>query len=515
MISEIANFMLGNLSSSRAGSEARLNHNFPGHYFYFQDSWKATPKLTVQLGLRYELRMGWQDKRGFSTNLEPGCVEANPDNPIPQCYSPALATPLGSLTFPETGRFVTDQNIFNWTRNGWQPRLGLSYRLAENTVLRVGAGLYGNEPPGGMLYSAAALGNSRENAGNQDFVADALAPTLFLRDPFDPSTQVGGSVRSPGGGYEPDMPSWYVPNWGLSIQQRLGQNTTVEIGYEGTRSVHEMQIFEMNDARPGPEPRIERRPFPALTTYRVLTGNGDQSYNALNFKVEKRPGNDGITMLFAYTWAKSLDTTGGRLSIVGDPRGISRNLLGNLRQNRGRGEANIPGRLAVLGGYDIPFGPGRQYGSDSMTGKIFGGWSVFTLSTFQKGQWYTIFDSDRLDVGSNVTQRPDLIGDPNSGPRTSEQWFNTNAFADPAQFTYGNAGRGIAEGPGVINVDLSLLREFQLAEETRLEFRFEAFANHGNLLAGNSTFDYTANSFGSIGSSGKGRELQFGLKIYF
>jgi len=147
---------------------------------------------------------------------------------------------------------------------------------------------------------------------------------------------------------------------GLSIQQQLGQNTTVEVGYEGTRSVHEMQIFEFNDARPGPEPRIERRPFPALTPYRVLMGNGDQSYNALNFKVEKRPDNDGITMLFAYTWAKSLGTTGGRLSIVGDTRGISRNLLGNLRQNQGRGEANIPGRLAALGGYDIPFGPGAD-----------------------------------------------------------------------------------------------------------------------------------------------------------
>jgi len=135
---------------------------------------------------------------GLLDQPEPGCVEANPDNPLPQCYSPALATPLGSLTFPETGRFVTDQNIFNWTRNGWQPRLGLSYRLAENTVLRVGGGLYGNKPPGGMLYSASALGNSRENAGNQDFVADAIAPTLFLRNPFDPSTQVGGSALSRG-----------------------------------------------------------------------------------------------------------------------------------------------------------------------------------------------------------------------------------------------------------------------------------------------------------------------------
>ena len=521
-----ANFMLGYLTSSRAGSEARLNHHFPGHYFYLQDSWKATSKLTVQIGLRFELRMGWQDKRGFSTNLEHLCVEQNPDKPIPTCYNPGLATPLGSVIYPETGRFETEKDIFDWTRNGWQPRLGLSYRVTDNTVLRVGGGLYGNEPPGGMLYSAAALGNVRENAGNQDFQANDSVPNLFLYNPFDPSTQRAGSPLIPGGGYERDMPSWYVPNWGVSLQHRLGQTMSLDVGYEGSRSVHEMQIFEYNDAVPGPQPRIERRPFPSLSTYRVLMGNGDQSYNAFNFKFEKRPGDDGLTLLLAYTWAKSLDTTGGRLSIVGDPRGLSRNIRGNLRMNRGRGEANIPGRLAVLGGYDIPFGKGRQYGGDSFFGKLLGGWSLYTLTTLQKGQWYTVFDTDRLRVGSSVNQRPNLAGNPNTGRRTPEEWTNTAAFVDPPRttidgvegfYTYGNAGRGIAEGPGVINVDLSLLREFYLGEETRLEFRLEAFnlANHPLLLPTNSTWNYTAGSFGSIGRSGDGRQLQFGIKIYY
>jgi len=508
-----ANFMLGYLSSSRAGSEARLNHNFPSHYFYFQDSWKVSPKLTLQLGMRYELRKGWQDHRGFSTNLEPGCVEANAANPIPQCYSPALMTPLGSIQYPETGRFAADEDLFSWTRNGFQPRLGLSYRLADTTVLRVGAGIYGNEPPGGMMYSGAALGNHRENAGNQNFTADASFPTLLVSNPFDPSTQVAGTALPNGGGYEEKLPHWYVPNWGLSVQQRIGQNTTVEIGYEGTRSVHEMQIFEMNDAVPGSAPRIERRPYPTMNTYRVIYGNGDQTYNALNFKIEKRPGADGVTALLAYTWAKSLDTTGGRLSIVGDPRGISRNLRHNTRLNRGRGEANIPGRAAFLFGYDIPWG----VGSNSTAGKIFGGWQMYSLTTLQKGQWYTVFDSDRLDVGSSVTQRPDLVGNVNAGQRTPESWINTKAFADPAPFMYGDAGRGIAEGPGVMNIDFSLLKNFIMGEDNRVELRLEAFnlTNHTNFLAANSTWSYTAGSFGSIGKSGKGRQMQIGLKFYF
>ena len=132
-----------------------------------------------------------------------------------------------------------------------------------------------------------------------------------------------------------------------------------EVGYEGSRSVHEMQVFRFNDARPGEGPRQERRPWPNMTRYYMLLGNGDQTYHGFNFKWEKRPGQYGLTSLLVFSWGKSIDTTGGRLSVTGDPREVSRNLWadGFTYKNRGRGEGNIPMRLAWLKGWDIPFGP--------------------------------------------------------------------------------------------------------------------------------------------------------------
>ena len=514
----LANFYLGYLTRAREGSEARLNHNFPGHYIYLQDSWKATPKLTLQLGLRYELRQGWEDKRGFSTNLKADCA-LRTENPIPDCYSPALLNQ--TLVFPETGRFEPQVNIFTWTKNGFQPRLGLSYRLTDKTVLRIGGGIYGNEPPGGMMYGAAALGNPRPNSGQRDFDADAVTPNLHISNPFDESILVGATGQQilPGGGYEDIMPQWYVPNFGLSIQHRAGENNMFEVGYEGSRSVHEMQVFEFNDAVPGEGAIQPRRPWSSMSRYHMLLANGDQTYHGFNFKWEKRPGQYGLTSLLAFSWGKSLDTTGGRLSVTADPRSVSRNLWadGFSYKNRGRGEGNIPVRLAWLKGWDLPFGPGRAYGSDGFFSQIFGGWSVYAITTLQKGHWYTVSTTDLLAVGSNASQRPDLLRDPNSGSRRPEEWFRTDAFAAPSPGRYGNAGRGIVEGPGTINVDFSLLRDFYLGEETRIQFRFEAFnlTNHTNLNSSWNTFNFNAGSFGAIGAALTGRQLQFGLKIYY
>ena len=516
---DLANFQLGYLSSAREGNELRLNHNFPSHYFYFQDSWKVSPKLSFQLGMRYELRGGWRDLRGFSSNLQLDCALQTTE-PQPSCFDPRQ-TIGDEAVFPATGRFAEQESIFSWTKNGFQPRIGFSYRLTDNTVLRGGGGLYGNEPMGGMLYSAAALGNPRANAANVDYLSDASFPTLRISNPFDPAAQAGGTVRNFGAGYEDPMPQWYVPNFGLAVQHMLPANTMLEVGYEGTRSVHEMMIWEFNDARPGSEPRIDRRPWPSMTRYQMLLGNGNQTYHAMNLKIEKRPGPEGLSQLLAYTWAKGIDTAGGRSGGFADPPQISRNLYtrGHGAINRGRGEGTIPGRLAWLTGWDVPYGPGRTYGTDSMLGKIFGGWSMYTIVTLQKGNFFTVSDSDRLDVGSSASQRPDLLRDPNfsSSSREPQRWFDTEAFAAPAPHTYGNAGRGIVEGPGIINMDFSLMKEFFITEGTRLEFRFEAFnlTNHTNFRPLTPQFSFTNPNFGVFNRASEARDLQFGFKIYF
>jgi hypothetical protein len=290
----------------------------------------------------------------------------------------------------------------------------------------------------------------------------------------------------------------------------------LEVGYQGTHSVHEIQIVEANDARPGTGDRQLRRPFPTLQSYQLLVANGDQRYDALEVKFEKRPGPDGLSTLLAYTWSKSLDTIGGRLGVAGDPGNLSNNRT--LADNRGRGEANIPGRLAWMMGYELPFGKGKPHLTEGVAGKILGGWSAYGILTLQKGQWFTpVVSSDYLDVGSTASQRPDFLRNPNldSDQRTPQSWFDTTAFALPPNTPYGNAGRGILEGPGLANFDFSLLRSFALSETSRFEFRFEAFnlTNHPNFtLPGNAMPSPT---FGVIGSAFEARDLQLGFKLYW
>ena len=232
--------------------------------------------------------------------------------------------------------------------------------------------------------------------------------------------------------------------------------------------------------------------------------------------MKKRTGLEGLTALLAYTWSKSIDVIGGHLRVAGDPGRVSRHRT-NL-ENRGLGEANIPGRFAGLFGYEIPIGPGHQYGSDNALGKVLGGWSFFTILTLQKGSFFTpVLGSDIYDVGTNRTQRPDVSGDPNLAPgsRKPESWFNTSVYSLPTGGRYGNAGRGTLETPGVQNLDFALLRSFPIAETVRMEFRFQAFniLNHTNFRIPTNNFQNP--SFGAIGASQSARELQFGLRFYF
>ena len=508
------NMLLGHLSEAGLGSEYRLNTHQPGHFFYFQDNWKVTPKLTLNLGLRYELRLPWHDKRGFLSNLRYDCaLAALPASPIPGCYDPGVA--IADPVFPATGRFEKEKALWSWTKSGYQPRLGLSYRLTDETVIRAGTGIYGNEPIGGKVYGGlGGSRNPRANAARRVFTASKDFPDLPQSDPFSAFTPGGGLPLA--GAFESPLPQWYVPNWGLALQHRLTDNAMVEVGYQGSRSVHEIQIREVNDADLGTAPRQERRPFPMLQSYQYMEASGDQYYNALEFKLEKRPGPEGLTALVAYTWAKSIDTTGPRGGVAGDPRSITRNRT--IRENRGPGEANIPGRLATMLGYEIPIGRGYRYGSDNVLGKVLGGWSFYTILVLQKGSFITpIINADYHDVGSRSTVRPDVSGNPNldSGSRRPERWFDSSVYSLPPLDRYGNAGRGTIETPGVQNVDLSLLRNFDLSESVKMEFRFEAFnlLNHASFNIPQNNF--LSSSFGVVGSALEGRDLQFGLKFYF
>lgn len=498
-----ADFLLGYPYTVRKAVEdlrGRLNQS--GHYAFVQDQWKATSRLTISLGLRYEYRAPLRDQRGFNSNFNFDTGQFDP---------PLDSAPVQPW---QTGRYVANAPLIEWSALGFQPRVGFAYRPLTGWVLRGGYGLYANEPPLGMFQDFGR--NPRPNADALVFTGNATTPNITFADPFNTSVVPPGSTAPTLNGFQRNLPNSFVHTWGISVQRELSANTVFEVGYQGSHTVHELTIVSANDATPGPGARQQRRPYPQWQQINFVRPIGTANYNGLEVSLRKRPGPSGLSALASYTYSKALDTVAGRLGVPGDPGNLSRNMT--LRQNYGPGEANLPQRFVVNLGYELPFGPGKPMLSSGLAGKVLGGWGLNTIVSLEKGRYFTVVNSsDTLDTGSTNSQRPNVLRNPNLpvDQRTPQRWFDTSAFAAPPPYTYGNAGRGIVEGAGLFNMDLSLLRDFRLTERVRLQFRFEAFnlTNHTN-------FELPSNSFGSptfgvVGSALESRDLQMGLKLYF
>jgi outer membrane receptor protein involved in Fe transport len=499
--SAFGDFLLGFPANTAQGSENNRSHAIQNSSFlYFQDSWRATSRLTLSLGLRYEYRGPWKDKRGFATNF----------NPVTGQFDP----PLQSLTLQpwETGRYQTDVPLISWTKAGWLPRLGVAYRLTDKLIVRSGYGAYANEPVYAVIESFGT--NPRPNAERLTFLSDATIPLLTFTNPYNPQTAGGGLPNATGS--QRVLPQAMTHSWGLTLQYEVTPRTVFEIGYQGSQGVHEPNVVEFNDARPGTGPRQQRRPYPGFQTIRLTTADGTNTTHGMQLRFEHKPGREGLSTLLAYTWMRAIDTVGGRLGIPGDPATRSRNV--SLGRERGRGEGDIPSRLALTLGYEFPFGPGKPFLTDSVLGKVAGGWTIYSALALQSGPFVTaVIPTDRLDVGSTASSRPDRVRDPNlsSSERTAQRWFDTTAFALPAAFTYGNAGRSIIKADGIANLDLAVLRFFKVSESTRFELRFEAFnaANHTNFAIPGTSFG--TSTFGVVGSALDSREIQIGIKFHY
>jgi len=497
-----ADFLLGYAYSTSPGAEGlhgRMYQN--SQFFYAQDSWKVSSHLTVDLGLRFEYHGPWFDQRGFAANFLP----------LSNQYSP----PLQNLQLQpwQTGRFVAGEPLFTFrTLGGLQPRVGLAYRLTPKTVIRAGYAIFGNEP---FLGYVQGLGtNPRPNVTAKTYLSDPTTPNLTFANPF-PSTVAAGSTTPLITGFESPLPVTQVHSWGFSIQHQFANNTLVEIGYQGSRTEHEYIYQDANDATPGPGSLQSRRPYPQYNAIHIIQGNGDSKYNGLELKFEQRVGQTGLSALVSYTWSKALDDMGGRMGASGETTGVSRNVT--MRSNNGPGEQN-PNRFVANLNYELPFGRGRRLLSSGIGSALAGGWSFSSILSIETGYYVTaIIPNDLWNVGSTTSLRPNVSNDPNLpvDQRTPQHWFNTSVFSQPAQYQYGNAGRGLVEGPGFINLDLSLHRDFRIHERARLQFRADAFnaTNHTNFnLPG---LSYGTASFGVVGSAFTPRDIQLGLKFAF
>jgi outer membrane receptor protein involved in Fe transport len=499
----LGDFLLGFPSTTVQGTEAyHSNTHQNSHYMFIQDSWKATSRLTLNIGLRYELRLAWKDKRGFATNFNWVTGQLDP--------------PLQNLTLKpwETGRFEPNVPLIDFSKDGFLPRVGLAYRMTNRMTIRAGYGAYASEPIYAIPESFGT--NPRPNAITKQFLADPNTPNISLSDPFGITA---GPVIPSISGSERYLPNAITQQWGLSIEYGIGLRTVAEIGYQGSNGVHEPNIVAFNDAPPGTTAPQARRPYQQYQNITYTVANGTNNTQGLVARLEHKPGPESLTTVLSYTWLKAIDTVGGRLGIIGDPSARSRNLP--IALNRGLGEGDVPGRFTAMVSYDLPFGKGKKFATTGVGSKIFGGWNVYSIFAAQKGPWVTpVMAVDFNNVGTTTSQRPDVLRNPNLDPsqRTVLKWFDTSAFAKPAPLAYGNAGRSIIEAPGLMNLDLALLRSFRTTESSRVEFRWETFntTNHTNFLLPGLSFSVPQiASFGVITSALESRNMQIAVKFYF
>jgi hypothetical protein len=466
------------------------------YHFFVNDSFRVRPNVTLSAGLRYEY------------NSPP--VDATDRANLYDAATRSLV-PVGTNGMPRGG--------YDSDKNNFAPRVGLAWTIGSegNTAVRAGYGVYyDNSPlaPGEALYF-----NHPYFDFNLFFPLPGLP--LTLSDPFpaffpfplpDSAQAIQRDLRTP-----------YMQHWNLNVQQQLGRNRVLEVGYVGSKGAKLLSARDLNQPPPSALPPglpFVPRPVPQFDEINTIESRASSNYHSLQARLQQRLSS-GLAMLGSYTWSKSIDDASNFFPSAGDPNYPQNSY--DLRSERGRSNFDVAHRLSLSYVYDLPFGKGRSYVSDGAWSKILSGWQTSGIVTLQTGRPFTVALLRELDnsgtgisaLGFGANDRPNVVGDPNLGQRSPERWFNTAAFGFPPRGTFGNAGRNILDGPGYNNVNASLVKNTALSETLNLQLRAEFFNlfNHPNFNLPDNFLG--SPSFGQITSAREPRHIQFGVKLLF
>jgi hypothetical protein len=453
------------------------------YYGFVQDDWKVRPNLTLNLGLRYEyygVNREVNDRyRVFDLNACRGfCPHGTP------------------WYFPD--------------KNNFDPRFGLAWSLGK-TVVRTGAGIY--HGPGQIDDVNTALDNTAERYSLTSVEAPGLAypvaPFLAL------AKDVGVTPRS----LQRDRRDLYTAQWGLSIQRELPVGFVGQVGYVGNSGTKLFARQYINNI----DPVTKTRPLPTFGRMDEKRQDGKSNFNALQLSLHRRVGN-GLLWGTEYMWSHSIND--GNL---GGGEGAQPQIAACRACDRGNSAQDIRHTITSNWVYQLPFGPGHAYLSSGIASKIFGGWETSGIWTARTGRMLTVGISRSASAvpdGNTSGQRPNLVPGvsiyPAGGP-TFSQWLNPAAFAIPANGTWGNAGRSIAVGPGLAQVDFALQKRIAFADTKAFLIRAEAFNIFNRTQAGNPGTTFTSPAtFGIVTAglnrtigTGTSRQMQLAMRLNF
>ncbi|MDQ2900236.1 MAG: hypothetical protein M3Y07_10590, partial [Acidobacteriota bacterium] len=445
---------------------------------FFTDDWKVTPKLTVSMGLRWELNSPIRDIRGLTSNF---------DFSTQRLYPP-----------PGVSRY-----LYNWNYRHLAPRLGVAWRPfgGDRTVVRASYGVF---------YNVNMWNNIQVMTINPPFnisinqLNPAGQPLITLAN-SNQATNITGKTTPEVLGVPQDYTLGNAQQWTLSVQRALPYDMLFGVDYVGSKSTHFDRPAEYNviNALAGQT----SRPLPQWGDIEFIDTDASGTYEGLVGKAEKRTS-QGLTFLFTYTWSKTLfDSFAGN----------GANRLSNpfdARAEKGLGETDIRHRVTTSVLYELPFFRGRT----GLLASVFGGWQTNGVFTWQTGlPVYPIQTTFPVADGCpRCNPRPDRLGDGNlpSDRRTLQRWFDTSAFKIAAGH-YGNAGRNILTAPGLTNLDYSLFKNFHVTETKRIQFRWEMYNATNTPPFAFPGITIGSGTFGQVTGAGLGRVMQFGSRYEF
>jgi hypothetical protein len=515
----MASWLLGQVGGTTRITTQNFISSYRNAYSgYFQDDWKTTSKLTINYGVRYEVTTPIGEKFGRQAHLDVfGIEHATPTLVIPEGKDQDAPLPPNLATdFPniDVERGIASPYLIGFDKTNIAPRLGFAYEFTPGTVLRAGYGIF---------YGAEENEGGNPNRGenvpfNQEtrFEADRASQ----RNPYIGTMADGFPVDS----FTLPAPiSWrsvytnrrwpLVHKWNLNIQRDIGWNTIFELAYIGSKGQRLTLNYDGNRNILDPRPNQNRLP---LRIYGDVVGNtgitftnsmGRSNYHALTAKLDKR-FSDGVQFLMSYTYGHALTDVGSPLSDGPGNRDV------HISEEYAHASFDVRHRWVLSGLWELPF----LRNSSSVAGKILGGWQLNGIATLQTGQYMSIGTNQAVCTCPGTT-RPDPVSgkDPNTGPRTPEEWFDTSAFMAPAEGTYGLLGNFSNITPGISTVDLSVFKDFKINERMKIQFRAESFNltntpqfSRPNGTQGNSNFGLITGT-----QAGTNRQSQLALRFMF
>jgi hypothetical protein len=505
--------------------------------WHFEDAIKVRRNLTIRAGIRHEFTTGWNEEAGRAANYiaQDGVLE----------------------TAPLVGHSVFTRN--NATKL-FSARAGLAWDPFGNgkMAIRAGFGTYYSliDDLSFLLNSLPPYNGSITSSGSLFSITPVL-PGAAVPPSCGPGVPTPCTTYAPQG-VQPNAKTPTVEEWNFSVERQLDATTALRVSYVGSFAYHGLLSVDPNTipaqvcsaaagcqaggvatsgspataanqsqaAQGAQYIPVGTRPNPYLGAGFFWYTEGNSSYHALQTEVSHRLRR-GFQIRASYTWSKNLDLNSGLTGAQSQNQSqmiLNRN---DLRKDWGPSALNVASQASITARYELPFGPGKHWmpGAGGVAGKLIGGWQLNEIVTLLSGFPFTpVIGSNRS--GDGDTRNPDrpslnpsfggpvVLGQPG-------QWFNPNAFVLPAAGTFGNLGRGVFDGPGLADWDLSLFKNTAVSERASLQFRAEFFnvLNHPNLGTPNATVF----SSGAINASAglittlatTPRQIQFGLKLIF